>query len=124
MANRGTHRQHVCHTHIYHLVNIPYIYKTVQHMNRVFLLLNIPVFISGKDTNGSQFFITLVPTQWLNGKHTVFGKVLQGMDVVNQIGDTETDESDHPTKPVTIVGCGVIEVETPYEVAVELEAPQ
>lgn len=58
---------------------------------------------AGPNTNGSQFFITLVETSWLNGKHTVFGKVINGLDVVNAIGEVPTSKPyDKPIEDVVI----------------------
>jgi len=58
---------------------------------------------SGPNTNGSQFFIVTAPsTPWLDGKHTVFGQVTSGQDVVDRISLVDRDGRDRPTTPVTI----------------------
>lgn len=71
--------------------------------NRPYLLAMANAGIRfGKGTNGSQFFVTVVPTPHLNGKHTIFGEVIEGQDVVDAIAKTRTDARDRPIEDVIL----------------------
>ncbi|XP_032966902.1 peptidyl-prolyl cis-trans isomerase C isoform X1 [Rhinolophus ferrumequinum] len=73
---------------------------------------------AGPDTNGSQFFITLTKPSWLDGKHVVFGKVIDGMTVVHSIELQATDGHDRPLTDCSIINSGKIDVKTPFVVEV------
>merc|ERR1711915_622218 len=71
---------------------------------------------SGKNTNGSQFFLTTIKTSWLDGRHVLFGKVTKGMDVVRKVEKTKVNNRDRPLKDVKITDCGALELEKPYAI--------
>lgn len=74
----------------------------------------------GKDTNGSQWFVTLVPARWLDGHHVVFGRVLQGIDFIHEIGEIETfPGTSLPKKYIGILRGSAKEVQQRYDLALE-----
>lgn len=79
---------------------------------------------AGKNTNGSQFFVTFAPTSWLDGKHVVFGRVEKGYDICQKIESLRTAPNDKPLEMVKIVNCGEIKAEAPKPVEKKAEAKE
>jgi len=63
---------------------------------------------AGPNTNGSQFFITLVPTPWLDNKHTVFGKIVKGEDVLTKLGTVATGPQDRPREEAKLESVKIV----------------
>ncbi|CEP22385.1 K03768 peptidyl-prolyl cis-trans isomerase B (cyclophilin B) [Cyberlindnera jadinii] len=75
---------------------------------------------AGKNTNGSQFFITTVVTSWLDGRHVVFGEVLSGLDIINKVENTKT-KRDKPVVDVVISGTGELNEDGEVITSITLE---
>jgi peptidylprolyl isomerase domain and WD repeat-containing protein 1 len=85
----------------------------VEHLLHRLLVTNLPflhllnLYQTSTDTNGSQFFITVCPTPWLDQKHTVFGRITKGMDICTAIEKVDTDHNDKPVKEISILSIDI-----------------
>lgn len=71
---------------------------------------------AGRNTNGSQFFILFKEAPWLDGKHVVFGRLVEGDDVLNKLEQADTGSRDRPVKDIVVTECGSIDVKEPYNI--------
>lgn len=71
----------------------------------------------GPDTNGCQFYVTCMSTPWLNGKHTIFGKVVEEQAIIHAIEKVKTDSDDRPLEPVVITECGDEPLTAPFTIS-------
>lgn len=73
---------------------------------------------AGKNTNGSQFFILFKDTPWLDGRHVVFGTVIEGQNILDAIENVKTNSRDLPQEEIAIADCGSIDVDEPYNLEI------
>lgn len=71
---------------------------------------------AGKNTNGSQFFVLFKDTPWLDGRHVVFGKLVEGFETLDQLEAVKTSSRDRPEEDVKIIDSGSIDVPEPYNI--------
>jgi len=70
---------------------------------------------SGKNTNASQFFITIAPCPWLDGKHTIFGRICKGMSIVKRMGNVQTNSQDRPVEDIRIIKGRILNADADME---------
>ena len=73
----------------------------------------------GPDTNGSQFYITLRSSRWLDGRNVIFGKVIEGMNVLDVVQSEETDVKNLPLRQISVKDCGINKLAKPYTLTKE-----
>jgi len=79
---------------------------------------------SGPNTNGSQFFVILKPTPWLDGKHTIFGRIYSGMSIIQRMGLVATDDQDRPKNPLKILRATPLKGPPEHQISTDIVSMQ